>query len=436
MAKTTGARNGRGSVTQAKTRDGKPIRNVWRICYSWTDSEGERHKENATHHGTKAEAWQICDSLRAAREGGLKPEGRKITFAQFAQDWQQAREESGELARKSLEESARSVRKLSGYIGDKALAEIDAATIERLFRDMRRDGTRADGTTIKNRTILKYYQHLKQIMQKACNYDYIMRNPCAKVRPPKPEDVERRALSAKDARRLLATLERREREERAAFDRKEERQAAWKADKGRKSLRGLGTLANIVGARLTLATGLRLGELLGLTWGAVDLRAGCLEVRQSLTEHGETKPPKTAAGRRTVWLDPATVAHLAQWKRFQAAQLRKIGAAAEGRPLAAGVAVVCSDVGGFSSIRNYERWWISWRDSNGFRGLKFHELRHTQATQLLANGADVKTVQARLGHSDPALTLKWYAHTVEENDKRAAALMGGLLASPEQRQSA
>ena len=51
---------------------------------------------------------------------------------------------------------------------------------------------------------------------------------------------------------------------------------------------------------------------------------------------------------------------------------------------------------------------------------------------LLANGVDVKTVQTRLGHADPALTLKWYAHSVEESSRQAAALMGGLLASSDQ----
>ena len=59
--------------------------------------------------------------------------------------------------------------------------------------------------------------------------------------------------------------------------------------------------------------------------------------------------------------------------------------------------------------------------------MKFHELRHTQATQLLANGVDVKTVQARMGHSNAAITLNWYAHAVEENDRKAAQVIGDLF---------
>jgi len=53
--------------------------------------------------------------------------------------------------------------------------------------------------------------------------------------------------------------------------------------------------------------------------------------------------------------------------------------------------------------------------------------RHTQATQLLANGVDLKTVQDRMGHANGAITLNWYAHAVPENDEKAAQLVGEIF---------
>ncbi|WP_206214728.1 tyrosine-type recombinase/integrase [Adlercreutzia sp. ZJ176] len=52
------------------------------------------------------------------------------------------------------------------------------------------------------------------------------------------------------------------------------------------------------------------------------------------------------------------------------------------------------------------------RKDNDFADLKFHELRHTQATQLLANGVDMKTVQTRMGHANASITLNWHVHSV------------------------
>ena len=79
------------------------------------------------------------------------------------------------------------------------------------------------------------------------------------------------------------------------------------------------------------------------------------------------------------------------------------------------------------NLSNFERWWRGFRKEAGFEGLRFHELRHTQATQLLANGVDLKTAQDRMGHANGAITLNWYAHAVPENDEKAAQLVGEIF---------
>lgn len=79
------------------------------------------------------------------------------------------------------------------------------------------------------------------------------------------------------------------------------------------------------------------------------------------------------------------------------------------------------------NLSNFERFWRKFKQDKGFVGLRFHELRHTQATQLLANGVDVKTVQTRMGHAIASITLNQYAHAVPENDLRAADLLGPII---------
>ena len=120
----------------------------------------------------------------------------------------------------------------------------------------------------------------------------------------------------------------------------------------------------------------------------------------------------------------------AYWKQRQAKELAKLDIeVTEDTP------VCCTDVGSMMRVDNFETWWSNWRKTQGFDGLKFHELRHTQATVLLANGVDVKTVQTRLGHANPSITRGWYAHAIPENDHEAADIFGNLFSAPMSRRS-
>ena len=98
------------------------------------------------------------------------------------------------------------------------------------------------------------------------------------------------------------------------------------------------------------------------------------------------------------------------------------------------IVIVNPTFGGWFDLHNFETWWRRFRKENGFEGLKFHELRHTQATQLLAQGVDVKTVQTRMGHSNASLTLNWYAHAMPQNDRKAADMLGELFADNDEKE--
>lgn len=74
--------------------------------------------------------------------------------------------------------------------------------------------------------------------------------------------------------------------------------------------------------------------------------------------------------------------------------------------------------------------WHRWRkvtDRAGVRPLRFHDCRHTAATQMLARGVDVKTVSAILGHAKPSITLNLYSHVLEEMQERAVWAVEDLL---------
>ncbi|MCD8316592.1 MAG: site-specific integrase, partial [Eggerthellaceae bacterium] len=190
----------------------------------------------------------------------------------------------------------------------------------------------------------------------------------------------------------------------------------------RSYMRSIAPVSFMIGVRIGLATGMRLGEVLGLCWGNVDLANKKIKVAQSLLATGEIDKPKSKASIRTISIDTDTVEHLKNWKQRQFIELSKFGVKqTDSTP------VVCSSTGGYFGVNNYERSWRQFRAKSGYPKLKFHELRHTQATLWIANGVDIKTVQTRLGHADPSITMKWYAHAVPENDENGADMWGKLL---------
>jgi integrase len=77
---------------------------------------------------------------------------------------------------------------------------------------------------------------------------------------------------------------------------------------------------------------------------------------------------------------------------------------------------------------DYSRWrrrvWLPAVRAAGLEGLTFHDLRRVNATAMVLDGVDVRTAQARLGHSDPRLTLGVYASATSEGDQAAARRLG------------
>jgi len=172
-------------------------------------------------------------------------------------------------------------------------------------------------------------------------------------------------------------------------------------------------------------TGLRRGELCGLRWSDVDLVDGMMHVQRAwviAAGKAHLKTPKTGDDRR-VTLDELALATLSVlW------ELQKAAAAELGVELPDDGWLLSKDGMGFDP-RNPDKMGRQVAAIAKDAGLKIHlhQLRHYGATELEAAGVPIRTIAGRLGHADPALTLRVYSHQVEERDREAAAILGRAL---------
>jgi integrase len=174
-----------------------------------------------------------------------------------------------------------------------------------------------------------------------------------------------------------------------------------------------------------LGTGLRLGELLGLRWEDVDLKAGRLRVRYSLASvDGELvlQEPKTDRSRRTLVLPEVVTTALRAHRTRQKADRLLAGS----RWVDSGH-VFATMLGKPHHAATITRCFQDALDRAELPDVRFHDLRHSAATFLLAQGMTLEDVKNQLGHSTIVLTSNTYGHVLEQRKRQVAAAMDAVL---------
>ena len=361
-----------------------------------------------TVYGTKADARRALEEYRIELECGVKnPE--ELTVGSYARAWYERRKNTGRYSPLTLKDDELQVRKIEGIWGATLLEDLTLKKISDAY-----DKLLASKRATKS-AIHKLNATLSLVMDEAVANELVEANPCEHVKAPRPKAKERKALSDEQALDLAVAL------------RTEEQ------------------TGNTVAVWIALATGMRRGEILGLVWRNVDFERKRIYVGQQYSADHKIRDPKSEKSHRWLGLDDGTVAFLAEWKEKQARAMEVAGLDQDEE------APVCTNtLFKFMDPNTFNRWRrqyfadhglgefgpaVRYTDSTGrkrwrkgaYVGYNLHELRHTQATLLIGSGADIKTVQQRLGHSSASLTMDIYAHFIAQNDRAAANTIGGIL---------
>jgi integrase len=355
------------------------------------DGNGKR-KRRTVYGTTKKEVTDKLDEIKSAARVGNLPEVGRLTVGHLLDRWLESLKAKVSAATYEQKEIHARVH-LKPRIGGVRLAKLNGMHIEGLAAELANDGV---GPWAARHAI----DALDYALNYALRLKLIAANPCRSIDKPSPKRSEFIVLTPEQARLL------------------------------REISVGSPVSPLLVTA---LATACRQGELLALKWEDLDLTAGSLTVRRSLsvTKDGMVvKEPKTASSRRTVTLPAFGIDALIA---LQAARLKagllsapvfctRTGNHLHKKNVLRAFRAVVTKVNKRLTERRAKQ--ANGTDSAGPKlipsGVRFHDLRHTVASVLLSSGHSLRAVSQRLGHSNPALTLRVYAHCLPGDDGKLA----------------
>lgn len=385
--------------------------NTYRLVYFCgknLDSSPARHTK--TVHCTKKDAKVELAKFVAEVEKGNVIESNSITFKEFTEIWKR-NYGSKELAPTTYARYLAILKtRILPYFGKFKLDKIKPTDIMK-FYDMLESDTQIKrlknnkGERLKKplsrKTILEHHRLLRAMLHKAVYWQLIVNNPAERVQPPKVHKPKRRYYDDEQCKFLLENLEQ------------------LNAD----------NIKYKVAIIITVFTGVRLGELMGLEWDDIDFRNGIISINkasQYLSEKGIfTKDPKTESSVREVAIPTFVISLLEEYKLWYEKQKSLYGelwvnsnrlfVQADGKPM---------------HPDTISKWFVKFVGNIGLPVINFHGLRHTNATLLISQNIDIAVVAARLGHAQITTTLNFYVHPVISHNKVAGNVLQNLLLAP------
>lgn len=377
------------------------------VCTNGYDLNGNIIKHTKTIHGTKKDAQIELAKFVADVQNGLVIEGKSLKFSEFTEIWKRDYG-SKELAPSTYKRYCRMLEtRILPYFGHFYINKIKPTDIMQFYDLLSRDtqlvrkknnNGKKTLKPLSGKTILEHHRLLRAMLHKAIYWQLIVSNPAERVQPPKTRKPKRRYYDDEQSKALVSNL----------MELTED-QIKYK-----------------VAILLTLFTGVRLGELMGLEWNDINFKDGIVCINRSsqyLAEKGVfTKTPKTESSIREVGIPDFVVSLLEEYKLWYDNQKEFCGelwidsnrlfVQADGKPM---------------HPSTISKWFVKFVEQIGLPVINFHGLRHTNATLLIAQNIEVPIVSARLGHAQLTTTLNFYVHPIIAHNKTAGFALENLL---------
>lgn len=352
---------------------------------TWTPEKGMSPKQ------IKKELNRQAVMFEEACNNGFQ--SKAIKFQEFAEEWfkQYANTKLKTQTVRCYHNCEKKVYKALGHL---RMDKITTRTIQTFIVDLagekRYDSKGEELPLYAPKTVRNYISFISSIFDYAVRMQVLTNNPCKNVVLPSKKAKDREVYSLDEVQQMLELFE-------------NESEANYKYT-------FFFTLAAF--------TGLRRGELLGLEWKDIDWENNLLSVVRTSEYTKEkdiyTDTPKTESSVRFIKLPPEVIQKLKAFQDWQNGYKAKLGTKW----------VECDRLftktdGSPMGMRQPYKYFERFCERTGMRFVNVHSFRHFNASVLINNGVDVKTVQGCLGHSCATTTLNIYAHSFQEAQARA-----------------
>lgn len=372
-------KRGQGEGSIYKRKDG-----LWAAAVN-LGYQGGKLRRKVYYGKTREEVQERLVAALSDVQRGIPIPTERQTLAQFLQSW------LVEVVKPSVRPKT---LKTYDYIvklhivpelGKKVLTKLSPQEVQRFLNDKLKSGLSA-------RTVRHINDTLRCALNMALKWGLVSRNVATLVGPPRIQRKEIRSFTPEEARTFLEAI------------------------KGER-LEALFSVA--------LSLGLRQGEALGLRWQDVDFDARTLRVNfaiQRIEGKLQMVEPKTERSRRVLPLPKSVISALRAHRSRQLEEKLALGPEWQESGL-----IFTSSIGTPLEPRNVVRKFHAMLKNAGLPRSRFHDLRHSCASLLLAQGVHARTVMDILGHSQISLTMNTYAHVMPAMKEDAMDLMDSIL---------
>ncbi|TSE03755.1 site-specific integrase [Mesorhizobium intechi] len=347
----------------------------WAIVLDLHTETGKRRRKWHSFSGTKRQAQEECARLVTEIKHGIYLEPDKTTLADYLDRW--LKHEKSSVSPKTLERYTElAMKNIVPLIGQTTISKLKTEKIDAAWTKALESGRRDGKGGLSPRTV----HHMRRVLIKALNqavtWEMLAKNPATASKPPK---VERKAMTAYEAGTTGELLE------------------------------ALRPTRMFVPVMLAVMCGLRRGEIVALRWKNVDLANKRLAIVETAEQiKGAVRYKETKSGHaRVVDISSTVIEELKRHRVRQAEENLRLGVRLDDEAF-----VVAQADASPLQPRSLTHEWVRVLGNTTLKRIRFHDLRHSHATQMLAAGIHPKIAQERLGHSTIAITLDLYSHVM------------------------